>query len=332
MIEQIRHFSRPTPINSLAEHWIREYRVNRYLKQLSAVELDERSADIVSNMLFLADDGKYRPRFRIREDRIYSPIRNLDFLRMATDIWEEARIRGHTVVETPLEPARLQIAKRLTDESWCRHPDWVTASRLSLERYERPRMLFRFSKTKWNLDFIRNGITHFSPVSSYKDAKSNAVRDDELRLHWYDKNLTPQMVEVQDYYALCLSSEYDYRLFCDFKKDSCVAIKDPAAFSVRLQNAIARHNNEHPYSRIRAIYECPVIYVDPFSLALPGTAAEVHFCKHFRFAYQTEFRYVLTAVDEPQLQPFFLELGSLEDIAEIVIDPKGSTLTHRDLQ
>ena len=188
-------------------------------------------------------------------------------------------------------------------------------------------MLFRFCKTKWNLDFIKCGRTHVSPASRYKDVESNAVRDDELRLHWYDKNLAFQKLEVQDYYALCLSSEYDYRLFCDFQSDSCVAIKDPLAFSTRLRNAIARHNNEHPDSRIRAMYQCPVIYVDPFSLDPPETVAEVHFCKHFRFAYQTEFRYVLTAVDERQLQPFFLELGSLEDIAEIVVAPEGSTLT-----
>lgn len=327
MVKQIRYVGHPIPINSLPEHWIREYRVNRYLKQLSTVELYERTADIVSNMLFLADDGKYRPRFRVRADRIYAPIRNLDFLRMATDVWEEARLRGTADVDTLLDPTRLQIAKRLTDESWCRRPNWVTASRLSLERYKRPRMLFRFSKAQWNLDFISCGRTHVSPASRYKDAESNAVKDDELRLHWYDKNLSLQVAEVQDYYSLCLSSEYDYRLFFDFQSDSCVAIKDPAAFSIRLQNAIARHNDKNPNSRIRVLYECPVIYVDPFSLAPPETVAEVHFCKHFRFAYQTEFRYVLRAVDERQLQPFFLELGSLEDIAEIVVIPEGSTLT-----
>lgn len=328
MVEQIRRFAHPMPINSLAEHWIRDYRANRYLKDLSAQELQERTADIVSNMLSLGDDGKYRPRFRIRPDRIYAPIRNLDFLRMATETWEEERLRGYPDVRSPLDPAQLQIAKRLADESWCRRSHWVTASRLSVETYERPRMLFRFSKAAWNIEFISHGRTRLSPASLYNDAgASNAVRDDELRLHWYDKNLILQTVEVDDYYALCLSSEYDYRLFLDFQADSCVAIKDPEQFSIRLRNAIARHNNEHPACRISRLYECPVIYADPFSLDPPETVAEVHFCKHFRFAYQTEFRYVLTAADKHSLQPFFLDLGSLEDIAEIVAAPEGTTLT-----
>jgi hypothetical protein len=72
------------------------------------------------------------------------------------------------------------------------------------------------------------------------------------------------------------------------------------------------------------MYECPVIYIDPFLLAPPGTAAEVYFCKHFRFAYQTGFRFVLKAADNHRLDPFFLDVGSLEDIAEIVTVPTTS--------
>ena len=294
MVEQIVHFSQPTTINSLTEHWIRDYRISRYLKQLSNVELDERTADVVSNMMSLDDDGKYRPRFNLRTDGIYAPIRNLDFLRMATDIYEEQRLRSYAAVNTKLDSARLQLAKRLADESWCRRPNWIHSSRLSLDAYERPRMLFRFSKAMWNEDFVRSGRTYVSPASDHKRVEANnAVRDDELCLHWYDKNLALQAVEVPDYYVLCLSSEYDYRLFADFESNSCVAIKDPAAFSLRLRNAIARHNNNHPNSRIGQVRDCPVIYADPFLLDTPEIVWEVHFSKHFRFAYQTEFRYVL---------------------------------------
>jgi hypothetical protein len=327
MADQIRRFVHSIPINSLAEHWIKDYRLNRRLKRLSKVELDERIADIASNLLILCDDGKYRPRFNVRADRIYAPVRNLDFMHMATDAWEEGRLRGYTNASTPLDSPQLQIAKRLADESWCQRLNWVTESRLSLEVYEQPRMLFRFSKAVWNMDFICSGRTQIFPASRYNDAAAiSAVRDDELRLDWYDETLNLQSIEAQDYYCLCLSSEYDYRLFVDFRKDSCVAIKDPAAFSMRLRNAIVRHNNEQPASRIGRLYECPVIYVDPFSLAPPETAGEVQFCKHFRFAYQTEFRFVLTGADTLQLQPFFLELGSLEDIAEMVIAPEGVPL------
>jgi hypothetical protein len=183
-------------------------------------------------------------------------------------------------------------------------------------------MLFRYSKSIWNSEFIHDGRIRLSPASMYKDAAAiNALRDDELTLRWVDKSLSEQIAEVADYYVLCMASQYDYRLFADFQTDSCVAISDPTEFSARLRAAIANHNARNPASRIRALYDSPIIYFDPFALTPPETAGEVHFCKHFRFAYQTEFRFVLTPAKRDDLQPSFVELGSLDDIAEIVKAP-----------
>ena len=323
--EEVVRFPRPIPINSLADYWIRDYRANRYLQRLSKNDLLARIADIVSNLMALGDDGMYRPRFRVREeDRIYSSIRNLDFLRMATDTWEEMRLRGDMPLPTP-DPKRSQVAKRFSDESWCERPDWIAKSRLAVDKYEKPRMLFRFSKTRWNKEFIQAGRVRISPASYYNDtAAINAVRDDELRLQWYDTQLTQKVLEVKNYYCLCLSSEYDYRLFVDFQSDSCIAIKDPVAFSQRLRHAISQHNKENPASRISQLTECPVIYVDPFKLAPPELTIEVQFCKHFRFAYQTEFRFVLAPAEDRQLEPFFLNLGTIRDIAEMVMAPEAT--------
>jgi hypothetical protein len=174
----------------------------------------------------LGDDGKYRPRFRVRKDhgyRIYAPIRNLDFLRMATDAWEEMRLRGLNT-RVPLKLKLVQMAKRLPDESWCQRPDWISASRLSLDKYEQPRMLFKFSKAEWNKELIQAGRVHISPASHYNDS---------------------------------------------------------AAVS-------------------------------------PEESTEVQFCKHFRFSYQTEFRFVLIPHVHRQLESFFLHLGNISDIAEMV--------------
>ncbi len=323
MDEEIRWLPHPISLNSFGEIFVTEYRRRRYLERLTDSELDARMADIVSNLLALGDDGKYRPRFNVR-DGVYKPIRNLDFLRMATDAWEEARLR-HTEVREPLSAAHLQIAKRLSDESWCRRPDWISDSRLSLDKYERPRMLFKFGEAKWNRELVRRGSIHISPASSYDDdVKINAIRDNELRLEWYDASLALRALEAPDYLCFCLSSEYDYRLFVDFKYDSCVAIKDPAVFSERLRHAIASHNAVHRGSRVARLTECPVIYVDPFALLQPEEAIEVQFCKHFRFAYQTEFRFALAAAGQRRLEPIDLNLGPMHDIAEIVIDPRST--------
>ena len=99
------------------------------------MELDDRMADIASNLFNLDDDEKYRTQFHIRPDDIYGPVRNLDFPRMATEVWAEERIRGYACVRAPLAPARQQVAKRLADELWCARPDWIAASRVLSEKY-----------------------------------------------------------------------------------------------------------------------------------------------------------------------------------------------------
>jgi hypothetical protein len=267
--------------------------------------------------MVLRDDGKYAPRYGLRENRLFASIRGLNFSRMLVDAYDEGRIREHPQAH-PSE-ARLQIAKRLSDESWCKRDYWVANSRLSEEKYERPRMLFRFSRADYNDEFVRTGRMRLSPASHYNDAlKSNVVRDDELQLDWYDSALQLQSARVADYYAFCVSSEYDYRLYSDFKSDSSVAIREPDAFVLRVRDAIAAHKAAGRAPRIAALYTCPVIYVDPFLLSPVTEVSEVHFCKHFRYAYQTEFRLVLAPVSSDELQPFFLQIGSLEDIAEMV--------------
>lgn len=325
MQDRIHWFSRPVPLDSLADLWRQAYRANRYLVKLSDDQLNERTADILSNLMVLGDDGIYRPRRRVREDGIYTPIRGLDFLRIATDAWEEYHLRGPAVANSRLDDSRLQLAKRLSDESWCRRPEWITRSRLSLDKYEQPRMLFRFSKSEWNRDFLEKGRLRLSPASGYDEYRQpNAVRDDELRFTSYDASLTPHVLTVPDYFCVSMSSEYDYRLFNDFRRDwpaSCVAIRDPAAFSVRLRQSVIRHNKLHPPRAIACLTHCPIIYYDPFLIAPAETSSEVQFCKHFRFAYQTEFRHVLIPAFEGPLEPFFVDVGSITDIAEMVTPP-----------
>jgi hypothetical protein len=114
MDKYVVRFRRPVQINSLAHYWIRDYRANRYLQRLSKNDLLARIADIVSNVMALGDDGVYRPRFRVRKDHIYAPMRNLDFLRMEADAWDEMRLRGEMPLPA-LDTKRLQIAKRLSD-------------------------------------------------------------------------------------------------------------------------------------------------------------------------------------------------------------------------
>jgi hypothetical protein len=315
--EKIYNLDPPLPLNDLAKIWVPLYRRSRYLRPLTDLELDERLEDLLSNTMALHDDGKYRPRFNIRSDDVYAPIRNLDFLRMLVEAEEERRIRGGP--DRPMPKTRLQLAKRLADESWCIRPDWVANSKLSVDDYERPKMLFRLAKAARNEEFLREGRVRFSPASGYKDTTAPAaVGDDELEMAWYDEKL---IAHVDDYYCLCLSSEYDYRLFTDFHADSCVAIRHPDEFIQRLGKAVEEYNKRGPDNPIAVLRGAPIFYIDPFNVAAPTTAMEVQFTKHFRFAYQTEYRYVLSPSKNIPLEPIFLTLGPIADIADIVKAP-----------
>ncbi len=48
------------------------------------------------------------------------------------------------------------------------------------------------------------------------------------------------------------------------------------------------------------------------------TASEEHSCKHFRFAYQEEFRIVAIPAHAEEQLPFCLNVGDISDIAELV--------------
>jgi hypothetical protein len=326
---EIQRLDPPVPFNKIHRIWIFEYERNRYMRGLTDEALKTRLAHVISNLMVLGDDGKYRPLFNLRDDNVYVPIRGLDFLRMMIEIDTEERLRGSRTRDSKLDPTDMHLARRLSDESWCKRPTWVEGSRLSLEEYERPRMIFRFAEAKWNKEFLSKGRLRIAPASSYNDfALDRARRDDEIVLEWHDDKGTVWDVYVDDYYCVCFSSTYDYRLYMDFLENadrrSCVAIRNPAELLSRFKGAIELHNAAHPDERIGAVIACPIIYVDPIKMLKPEIATEVRFCKNFRFAYQTEYRYVLLPeVGRHHLNPFFLELGSIEDIAEIIEDPDG---------
>jgi hypothetical protein len=325
--EKIIRFPHPVSLDDVSKYWKQEYRKKRYMRSLSNDELDKRIADITCNLMVLDDDRKYRPQFRIRDDGTYAPIRNLDFLRMSVEAWVELCLRGLHDDGRTIDQKHVHFATRLADESWCKRPAWVERSRLSHDDYERPKMLFKFGDARWNKELYVSGRLRMFPASGYQDSSlGHARHDDELGIEWYDNTGMLWDVKTDDYYCSCFSCTYYYRLYEDFPAEagqpsSCVAISDPAEFSKRVFNAVERHNAEHPDCKMASLRECPVIYVDPFSLERPKKAEEVYFYKHFRHAYQTEYRYVLQPARTGKLDKFFLELGSLADIAELIVEP-----------
>ncbi|WFU21294.1 hypothetical protein QA649_24625 [Bradyrhizobium sp. CB1717] len=316
--DRLLHFPHGVSVSAILEIQRYNYRTNRYMQGLSKDELDQRVKDVMANVITLRDDGKYTL-ILPRRNGMHVATRNIDFVRLYVELGEELHIRGllNEKSATPVEKI-----KRLADESWCRRPDWVNASQHSRESYfNQPKMLFKFGRAEHMRALYERGELLVRPASYFASADGAARQDNELIMSWYRDG---QKIEfsTSDYYCWRCASVYDYRLFMDFESDACLAINDPDSFIKRFAKGVAAQ-----VSGAQSVRLVPAYYYDPLSvLDDPAEFATVkdlaiQCAKHFRFAYQWEFRVVITRSSPPPLQPFKFEMGSLQDIAELIVAP-----------
>ena len=202
------------------------------------------------------------------------------------------------------------------------------------------RALFKYGKKERLENTLQKGLLRLSPASKYDDPSLNfAVQDTELeiglqpaagsfKLRVFDgKTLnlksesSPSGSELTlkistDYYVYCVSEVLRPRLFFDFEADSCLVIKRPNEFTERL---ISKIRNKLPTYSIGL---GPVTYIDPV-LPIPITPEPIS-SKHFRHAYQKEFRFAcLPDENIDALEPLDLNLGSLTDCCELLLIDEG---------
>jgi len=327
---RVIRFPRPITNNAVFQIQRFHYRANRYLKDISRPELEQRFADIWQNAITLRDDGKYTVLLP-RLNGMRAPTRNIDFIRLLTEVGEEISMRG-LLGSGQLTHVPRRI-KRLADETWCRRPDWIIASQFSRESYlNQPKMLFKFGEAQFVRNLYERGEAFIRPASSFNKFEGDVARqDDELAVHWYSAGERIQF-HTADYYCWCCGSVYDYRLFWDFAStdepprpaDACLAIHDPDELVQRFAKALRGIPN------IVQARMTPVLYYDPYGIADDTAAFEsykdeaIQCSKHFRFAYQWEFRLVIVPVERSNLKPFTLQLGSLKDIADIIVSPDAN--------
>jgi hypothetical protein len=112
--------------------------------------------------------------------------------------------------------------------------------------------------------------------------------------------------------------ELQPRLFLDFSGvTSCLIIRDPDEYLQRVMRGIDQH---FAFEREWEAATAPLMYcddVDP-TLSTPNLPI-VPFTKHFRFAYQCEWRVVFAPAVELAKPPshITLELGDLSDICSV---------------
>ena len=181
----------------------------------------------------------------------------------------------------------------------------------------------------------RTGSLRVQPASFFRDERHvGAIRDDEqsfplsfalsregvMKIVKNPKDVPPgipdQRVDVQfqspaDYWLYCLSNSVEPRLFVDFAADACVIIRNRERFCRLLREASARDLSG------TIMRQGPAMYVDPL---LPESGdIFVPLCKHFRYAYQEEFRFCwLPLKPVRRLAHVDILLGSLEQISELI--------------
>lgn len=297
--------------------WQRKYEKNPYMRHLSSSELEERIIDISNLLLILAPDGKVsvgtgkdfnedmwiKYTHALAEMKIrYGPFPN----GFTNGFFKKAELVTPTFPTPPSSKSAIDAL------------GGVISGRL-----------YKFSKKKYIEDMFNNGLFRVAPASYYNDPSLNAaIRDDELvfngavsvglKSHIKSGKTIDSFGRLEysvkartNYYASCFASNYTYREFDDFGADACLVIKEPRTFLNRFIKAgVEILNGYNGFSG-------SVKYLDP--IACDFTKIDVNFSKHFKYSYQNEYR-VIWAPNEPAtlLDPVFLEIGSLSDIAEVI--------------
>jgi len=301
------------------EYIEKQYCANRYLQHLSLKDLVQRTIDVLANYYVLNEQGKIGLCPISGEGEYWATL----FIHIMT----EMDLRKASFPDGFLKDAPL------VKSTWPEVPKPIKAIEgINLS----DDYLVKYSKQCFLRPMFEKGELRIAPASSYNDPSLNQAQKDselersilldpsETKIELVDEhtlksekrieaigNITATIDCTSDYYVYCLSLVYDARLFDDFEADSCVVIHEPIKFVERLYKDFAQR---FPGWRGRAT---GVAYYDPLLIAqMPES---VFFHKHFRYAYQKEYRIVLLPPKPvKRLEPFFVGLGSLEEFCDFV--------------
>jgi hypothetical protein len=303
--------------------WRTAYRLNRYFDYMNEDELCERYWDIQNNLMTLTEDRKIG---------IIPPDEMMDY-------W--GAVQAHILEELVLQKyAFPHPLDRCVDNQQMPNYDWPGIEEAVAVHKARTfvpgEFLIKYGEYKYLQPAYEKGEIRVSPASRYSDSSLNrAIRDEELEMSIYYHpsrikneglnenpdaldppvrplgNVVHTLKAPTNYYVYCLAAEYSYRLFPDFEADSCLIINKPKVFIERLVKGMLAKLPDWP------AFGTGVRYIDPLNTTEEDL--EIFFSKHFKFAYQKEYR-VIWIPPTPQMALTYidLELGSLKDCCDLV--------------
>lgn len=196
--------------------------------------------------------------------------------------------------------------------------------------------LLRFSSFEFMNDLVHNGGVFLQSASAYKNQENVSVRDDELDLTLI-RYLSPRealdilgefggpsamrqaksleySITAPDFLTLCFTDSLNYRMISDWDAEAAVIIHDPNGFFERLKGASQKLHTEKS-----SLEQGKVRYIDPYFENYAKVQSEdLPFCKHFKFSYQKEFRFVIRNSQKIENEDRKIYLGDLSDIATLV--------------
>lgn len=327
--------------------WVREYGANRYCRYETRQELHQRYQDIWANILVLTRSGK----MGLTTDK--------DWYRLQQHVIAEMLIRGEPPTRSNQDP-RVQEARPFFDGELCRK-----AASVVLARGTDHDVLVKYGKREHIEALFRQGEVYLNSATNFNESVHNqAVRDDELAInfkggytrgthptHFYNRNQPPPEHVVEqgagirsiyelpelgldqyatmtirmptDYWMFCMADILDQRLLADFEADSCLIIRQKPFVERVLRMATLQLPNVQGHFG-------PVQYIDPLGAWPASTrvthSIPIHMTKVFRYAYQREVRFAfLPKRFQDRLEPRFLRIGPILDIAEFVPLPPSAT-------
>ena len=300
------------------EWWSLAYFKNPYLVDARSDKLHKRYQDITGNFTTLTKSGQI------------APVTGKDcdlWLSRITHVQEELFARG-------LRPNRADDDIHIPKPTFPTIPPGLEILK-GRELPDQP-YLVRIGEHAHMASMLENGEIRIAPASSWSNQSLvSAIKDNELEVsacysvsdimktalgrsvsHKFDLSRPGEITlrrTLADFYAFCCTHKYDHRLLDDFNKDTIVLIKDPKKFLDNLATAISLHN---PNLSVRF---GPIRYYDPYAVEDWDRNTD-GFLKHFRYAYQNEFRVCCTlpAGASHKFEPFFVTIGSMRDYAELL--------------
>lgn len=307
------------------DSWRAEYRRRRYLADLSRADLNKRFEDVVNNMVVLTEGGQLglRPM-----KKPYRDDRGMYWMILWTHILEEFCLR-YGPYPNGIDDGSLRKID-IVKPSFPDIPKAVTA--IAGIDHKNKEYFYKFGREEFLHQSLKRGIFRISPASCYADPSLNkAMQDDELNITLImpsmDVKITSSKLKnetikpfgnvqctltaASNYYVYCIASAYTYREYDDFDADSCLVVKDPRLFTRKIMQSVGSALNGFNG------FASHVKYIDPFNTH--PNSVDVFFSKHFRYAYQNEYRLMWVPAEPVRdLAPIFIEIGSIEDIAELI--------------